>query len=169
MTPPQNNLEASLLGLIGNIKKELEDLEAIKERVEETELRYQKEPIDYYATIIMAYLIQDFYTGAERIFKRIAKDYDKRLPTGSSWHKELLDNMVSDIPEARPAVIASSTYDLLEDYRGFRHVVFHGYAHHLKKDRVITLFQDVDQTYKSFLEDIKKFIEFLQEMTKGGG
>ena len=44
----------------------------------------------WYAT---AFSLQNFYMGVERIFEDIAKEVENNLPTGSSSHKLLLEQM----------------------------------------------------------------------------
>jgi len=50
-------------------------------------------------------ILHDFYTGTEGIFEAIANTIDKRIPTGINWHKELLNQMVLDIPGLRTHII----------------------------------------------------------------
>jgi hypothetical protein len=47
-------------------------------------------------------VLHDFYTGAERIFAKIAPELNSGVPAGLSWHHELLDNMTLELPGIRP-------------------------------------------------------------------
>jgi len=66
--------------------------------------------------------LHNFYTGCERIFQLFATELNGGLPSGSDWHRRLLDRMKAE-HEARPAVISAAMALKLQDYLGFRHVV----------------------------------------------
>ncbi len=66
--------------------------------------------------------LHNFYTGCERIFQLVATELNGGLPTGSDWHRRLLDRMNAE-REGRPAVISASMTVKLQEYLGFRHVV----------------------------------------------
>jgi len=68
----------------------------------------------------------------EKVFEKIAATIDGSVPTAANWHQELLSQMCMDIPGVRPAVISDELRDLLEDYRGFLHVVRNVYTFHLE-------------------------------------
>ena len=53
------------------------------------------------------------------------------MPQGFNWHQVLLEQMTNEIPDIRPAVISEVTYEALDEYRGFRHVVRNIYAFQL--------------------------------------
>lgn len=53
----------------------------------------------------------------------ISEAIDGEKPAGENWHLSLLQQMSNDIPGVRPAVISEKSFDLLNEYRGFRHVV----------------------------------------------
>jgi hypothetical protein len=59
----------------------------------------------------------------ERLFELIARHVDRVLPSGDTWHRDLLYQMAGDLPEARPAVVSQETAQALDEYRRFRHVV----------------------------------------------
>jgi hypothetical protein len=58
------------------------------------------------------------------------------VPRGHEWHRELLRQMGTDIPQVRPAVLSAQTVQDLEEYLGFRHVVRHIYAFEFDFERV---------------------------------
>jgi hypothetical protein len=72
----------------------------------------------------------------ERIFERIATAIDSSLPSGTNWHRELLNQMAIEVPGIRPAVISSDLKEKLEEYRGFRHVVRNVYTYRLKPEKI---------------------------------
>jgi len=48
------------------------------------------------------------------------------------WHQELLEQMRTEIPGIRPAVINDNLYQPLRAYLGFRHVIRNNYTHRLE-------------------------------------
>jgi hypothetical protein len=64
----------------------------------------------------------------ERLFQLIAATVDGTVPQGANWHQMLLEQMIVEIPQVRPAVISDETRAALNEYRGFRHVVRNVYT-----------------------------------------
>jgi len=67
-------------------------------------------------------IIHDFYTGVEKIFRRIATRMDQDLPTGEDWHVQLLQRMAVSVEAIRPPVIDEMLENQLEEYLRFRHL-----------------------------------------------
>lgn len=67
--------------------------------------------------------LHSFYSGSERLLKLIARHVDNNLPDSIMWHRDLLQQMASDLPNVRPAVISQSNLTSLDEFRRFRHVV----------------------------------------------
>ena len=108
--------------------------------------------------------MQNFYMGVERIFEDIAKDVENNLPTGSSSHKLLLEQMSLEIPNTRPPVILSDTLHNLNEYRGFQHVAIHRYGFELESNRIAELADKLMTSYTLLVRDIKNFCQFLQAL-----
>ena len=81
-------------------------------------------------------VLHDFYTGIEKILESIAKEIDRRLPTGEEWHSELLHQMTLDVPGLRPPVICSMTEKRLREYLGFRHLFRKRYGFELDWEKM---------------------------------
>ncbi len=96
--------------------------------------------------------------GVERVFKLIAKEIDKTIPTGESWHIQLLQQMSLELPSIRDAVISQKTYEQLNEFRGFRHVARSLYAYDLDPQRIIELSEKLSQCYDHFNTDVQAFI-----------
>ena len=73
----------------------------------------------------------DYYLDAVALNLRIGTVVDGARPCGEYWHQALLQQMADEIPDVRPAVISPRTHELLEPYRGFRHVARNIYTFHL--------------------------------------
>lgn len=100
--------------------------------------------------------------GVERVFERIAKQVDESLPTGASSHQELLNQMARDVPDVRPAVIQLNTLKLLNQYRGFRHVVVHRYAFELQPQRIQQLIGELPSCHNGLTKDMQDFFKAFQ-------
>lgn len=114
----------------------------------------------------VAGMLQDYYSGVERIFKRIAVEVDERLPKGKSWHKALLDQMKVDIPGIRPKVISSATYEKLDELRSFRPRVGNIYGFNLIPERVVHYLLSLSELDNSFKSDIRAFFEAINSVLK---
>ena len=79
--------------------------------------------------------LHNFYTGCERVFQLIANDLNGGMPSGSDWHRRLLDRMKTE-REGRPAVVSSALALRLQEFLGFRHVVRSLYGYELDPQRI---------------------------------
>ena len=114
----------------------------------------------------LANLLHDFYTGIEKVFKRIAPELNGGLPEGDAWHRRLLENMALDIPGVRPAVLRSATAASLDEFLRFRHLVRNIYGFELLPDRLIDLARRVAPAWKIVEEDLTAFAGFLENMQR---
>lgn len=99
---------------------------------------------------VAAYL-HSFFNGIENILKRIFKSFKIPLPSGSSWHTDLLNDAVSK------SIISNELKTMLTEYLGFRHVFVHSYAMELYEDRMVKLVDNIKPTYQQFKSEINKF------------
>lgn len=88
-------------------------------------------------------VLHDFYTGVEKIFRRIAVRIDQDLPTGEDWHIQLLQRMAVPVEEIRPRVIDEKLESDLEEYLRFRHLFRNIYGFELKWRRCRPLGDDL--------------------------
>ena len=101
----------------------------------------------------VAVLVHNFYNGVENILKQIIIASDKKLPNGSSWHRDLINIAMSN------DIISESTAKELRQYLAFRHFFSHGYSFDLDKECIIPLAKDVQGMLASFRDDIRKTLE----------
>lgn len=116
---------------------------------------------DYYLDGV-ALNLHGFYSGLERIFERVASTIDGNVPDGANWHQELLSQMSIEIPGVRPAIISSETVDMLQDYRGFRHIVRNVYTYHLNPDKMERLINNLDAAHEKMTAELVAFARFLE-------
>ena len=133
---------------VGGIAKALEDIEVLPAAARP----YIQESI--------AKKLADVYNGIENIFKRIAREVDRHLPTGDSWHKDLLTQMTEQRPE-RPPVISEDILPRLDDLLKFRHAFNNIYAEELVYEKTEPRAKSIDELFTSVSEDLSIFIDSL--------
>lgn len=107
--------------------------------------------------------MNNFYTGVERAFERIAKAMGE-LPAGDSWHQKLLANMAQPVPRIRPAVISPATFQELDRYRAFRHRFRNLYLVQLEVALFQPLLADIAAVWQRASADFERFLAVLQAM-----
>jgi hypothetical protein len=78
------------------------------------------------------------YGAFEAMIARIAKVFDTE-PTGTNWHRSLLETMAQEVPGIRPAVVSSAALADLRDLLAFRHFFRHAYVVPLDAARLAAL------------------------------
>ena len=105
--------------------------------------------------------MQSFYTGAGRIFYEIAKEVDGYLPTGADWHRQLLEQLSTDIPNVRQSALSEQARADLDEFRRFRHVVRSNYAYSLRAEQVIRLSEKLPGCSQLLIQDIQTFMNAI--------
>jgi hypothetical protein len=116
-----------LLRLAQRIRDECGELARLVARAQTGWRRAQQSADDLYVDSV-ALNLHGFYAGLERLFELIGAAVDGHMPQGENWHQMLLEQMAAEVPSVRPALISQETRQLLDEYRGFRHVVRNVYA-----------------------------------------
>lgn len=109
----------------------------------------------------LAACLHSFYTGLESIFESIATEVDGDIPRGDSWHKKLLTQMSTEIPQMRRAVITIVSQEQLEAFRAFRHLFQNLYTHKVNPDRIFLLAGELKETWKNVRTNLDNFLTFL--------
>lgn len=102
-----------------------------------------------------AYLM-NFYNGIENILKRISKEYYSIMPTGNSWHKELL-NLSYNAPEGKIAIFDQGIVERRVPYRNFRHRFISGYGFKLKGEKMLGLIDNIESLWDDVKGAISEF------------
>ena len=146
--------------LVGQIERELGSLQQL---VSQTDSLMQKVQVtgdtDYLGTIALN--LHGFYSGAERIFRDIATDLDGSLPDRSDWHRRLLRQMASNVPNIRPTILNGPTLKALNEHCAFRHVVRNIYSFDLIPEKVEALAISLPKAYTLLSTDLEEFTQFL--------
>lgn len=108
--------------------------------------------------------LHSFYSGIERLFELIGRRIDGHLPEGETWHRDLIEQMASDLAEVRPAVIAGDTARQIDVFRRFRHLVRNLYTVHLLPERMAELMSVLPDMWDMLRRELLAFADFLEEL-----
>jgi hypothetical protein len=106
----------------------------------------KKEVRSQYETIALGKLLQDLYTGLERILRALVEDAGVRVGKTESWHKDLL------LAARRRSLVRESEFEAFGKLLLFRHVQVHGYGFMLRDERLVDIARSVTGVCRSFLE-----------------
>jgi hypothetical protein len=81
------------LQLVERIRGEVPDLERVAQRALTAWAQVEKMPYEGAYLDSVALNLHGFYSGLERLFELIARHVDRALPTGETWHRDLLQQM----------------------------------------------------------------------------
>lgn len=141
---------------------ELGDIEKMSDRAQTGWQQYQSSDDDLYLDSV-ALCLHGYYNGVEGLLENIATSLDKRLPGGSSWHRDLLTQMANELPDVRPAVISDSTATVLNDYLRFRHVVRNIYSYQIDPEQLRPLVEGSPGAFVLFSQELTKFADWLSQ------
>ena len=96
----------------------------------------------------VAALLHNFYTGIENIVKQVFKAKNITLPTGTSWHRDLL------LTAAQNNVLSEELSAELSQFLAFRHFFSHAYALDLIPDRMDPLVQKARGIFQQLTAEI---------------
>lgn len=146
--------------LAERIRQDLTELNQVLARLQEAWLRAHRSGDDFYLDSV-ALNLHGFYSGIERIFRRLAETLDGSLPAGENWHQALLVQMSKEVVGTRPAVISQQASKRLDEYRGFRHVVRNVYAYHFDSAKLEKLVIGAEDTFTLLRAELLAFADFL--------
>ncbi|MEW6229453.1 MAG: hypothetical protein AB1700_15410 [Bacillota bacterium] len=157
--------ERRLLSLAAELATDMQVVQTIVGEVKKgyASLTAGKEP-DLLTMMGLAALLHHFYSATESAFERIVKYFDGGLPTGESWHRDLLARAATEIPDVRPVVISKALQKQLDDYRRFRHLFRNVYELNLDWDKLIPLLSRLPAVNGNLQEEFGGFTEFLRTL-----
>ena len=97
-----------------------------------------------------AALIHNFYNGIENILKQICNARKYKLPSGDTWHKDLL------LLAVEHKLISFQLEGELKQYLAFRHFFSHAYALELYPQRIEHLAKNLSNLFDIFKTEIEK-------------
>lgn len=100
----------------------------------------------------IAALIHNFYNGIENVMKQIFKAQGLEIPSGQSWHQNLL------LIAIEKDIVSGELADSLKEYLAFRHFFSHAYALDLQPKRLEPLVNNIRRVFEKFKSEIGKII-----------
>lgn len=116
------------------------------------------------AAVMIAGLIENYYTCAETVFVRISQFFGNHLPA-DRWHRELLERMCLDIPLMRPRVLSDDTFNDLLELMRFRHFKRYYFGTAYDWERIDALLRRVERLAVQLPVDLQAFRSFLRQLT----
>jgi hypothetical protein len=112
--------------------------------------------------VLLAVNLHGWYTALETVLERVARLLDQTVPTGASWHTELLAQMQIEIPGVRPAVIPPATLRDLHELRKFRHFFRNAYVLDLDPARVRERAAELLRTHAAIASALSRLGDHLR-------
>ncbi|MGQ9780592.1 MAG: ribonuclease toxin HepT-like protein [Bacillota bacterium] len=91
---------------------------------------------------------------------------DESMPETPDWHLELLQQMATEVPGLRPALIADETKNRLNEFRSFRHVFRNVYGFNLIPQRIERLLESLPSTIELLKSDLERFFTEMRDYLK---
>jgi len=107
----------------------------------------------------LAYQLHNLYCAFEDLFQSVSDYFENHVIAQPAWHTELLKRMRMHINGIRPALISGSTFELLDELRGFRHVFRHAYTIELDAQKVKIVLQKALALKKIYKKDFARFLK----------
>jgi hypothetical protein len=158
-------MKETYLAVAGRISSEVQELNRVVKRTQAIWQEATGDEEDYHVEAA-ALTLHSFYAGLERVLEVIADGVDRTKPAGPNWHQELLHQMASEIPAIRPAVLTPETRDVLDRFRGFRHVVRNIYSFRLDPGQIEVLIKQLPRTWDRTSQELLSFADLLQELAR---
>jgi len=148
------------LTFMSKIEEELFEIETLVLRTLKAWESAERTSDDLYLDSV-ALNLHGIHSGIEKIFELIAKDIDSSVPSGDSWHIELLKQMATEIKQVRPAIISKQTFELLNEYRGFRHIVRNVYTYNISIKKLAPLVGELSSAFNCVKGDLDDFLTLI--------
>src|SRR3569832_1520165 len=137
--------------LLGYFEKQLVFVNRLYQEITKVDLSI------YEKRFLFALRTQQFYTGLEDLLKQIAKSFENHIDSMSSFHKELLQRMNTQVPQIRPAVLSHDSFIFLDKLRAFRHFIRHAYDCELNEEELLLIQKRLKSDYSTLENDLENF------------
>lgn len=108
----------------------------------------EKEKLTNYEVIALGKLLQDVYTGIERILRTLLENRGVKTKKAEGWHKELL------LAAKQRSLVSPAQFEAFRRLLLFRHLQIHGYGYMLEESRLCELAGPVPGLCQDFLQRI---------------
>ncbi len=99
--------------------------------------------------LALAFEVERWYTAVEAILTRALRTLDGDVPTGSTWHQDLLRAAAAEIEGGRPALLSREAFAEMAELLKFRHLARHGYEMTPEPERMLDHGQRLQRAHAS--------------------
>lgn len=110
----------------------------------------------------VAYQIHNLYCAIEDLLKLVANAFENNIGVGRDWHKVLLLRLSQPIEGIRPALLSETSWEAMEQLRGFRHLVRHAYGKDIELTQLQVNITAARELYPLIAQDINTFVSELE-------
>ena len=150
-------LKASILKNLGTLERQVESLQAALDRDLALLGRTQN------AALIVAGLLENYYTCLETAFLRISQFFENTLDP-ERWHTDLLEKMTLHIEGVRVPAVSQANYPHLLELLKFRHFRRYYFELEYDWDRLDFLVKKMKQAHPGVKQDLDRFLSFLDQL-----
>ena len=115
------------------------------------------------SALIVAGLLENYYTCLETIFLRISQSFDNSLDS-ARWHDDLLQKMTLEIEGVRTAAVSEETFSPLFELLKFRHFKRYYFELEYDWDRLDFLVTKLRQVHPLVVRDLERFVRFASAL-----
>ncbi|MGA2545359.1 MAG: hypothetical protein ABSF43_02335 [Rectinemataceae bacterium] len=115
------------------------------------------------AAVLVAGLIENYYTCLETAFQKISQHFENHLET-AKWHSELLLKMTLKIAGARIPAVSEGNYGALLELQKFRHFRRYYFELEYDWDRLDFILRKLEAAHPIAVEDLRRFADFVKSL-----
>jgi hypothetical protein len=108
----------------------------------------EKKKLTDYEVIALGKLLQDVYTGIERILRSQLDTRNIKIKKTENWHKQIL------LSAQDQSLVSQEQFEAFRNLLLFRHLQIHGYGYMLEEEQLRELAEPVVKLCQDFLQDI---------------
>jgi hypothetical protein len=143
------------LGLQILLSEMFQDASILKQSSDNASLRIQETHPGHLEAC--GYELHRFYNVLEKSLERLCQAFENHFEKKGDYHERLLERLLLDIPEVRPAFLPVTHKTVLRELKGFRHLFRHAYDLELRQDRLLELTHHAHAISQAFPTWLKHF------------
>jgi len=117
------------------------------------------------SALIVAGLLENYYTCLETIYLRISQSFENRLEA-ARWHNDLLQKMTLEIEDVRTAAVSDEAFSPLFELLKFRHFKRYYFELEYDWDRLDYLVTKLRQAHPLVTRDLDRFVRFAAALDR---
>ncbi len=157
-------MNASIRELTAVVEQHRKRLETVRGTLEsaltDEVVRLGRTPV---SALIVAGLLENYYTCLETIFLRISQHFENDLGS-DRWHQDLLQRMTLEIQGVRAAAVSEEALPPLSELLRFRHFKRYYFELEYDWDRLDFLVAKLRQAHPLVTRDLERFGRFMSTL-----